>query len=181
MSLRIHGQRSLQTLPGLKTRPTSARVRQAVFNILQGEIGDCRWLDVCCGSGSMGGEALCRGASYVVGIESSESACRVIQSNWNQLVRPQQSFRVIRGDARLILRQSCPGDPFDVIYLDPPYESGLYGDILPLLPAWLASTGWVIAECRAGTALPEQVGSLCLGDVRRYGETALVIYHPEHA
>ncbi|MER3475705.1 MAG: 16S rRNA (guanine(966)-N(2))-methyltransferase RsmD, partial [Leptolyngbya sp. ERB_1_2] len=69
MSLRIYGNRSLKTLPGQETRPTLARVREAVFNIWQGSIEQCRWLDLCTGSGSMGAEALCRGASIVIGIE----------------------------------------------------------------------------------------------------------------
>ncbi len=77
MSLRIYGNRQLKTLPGQATRPTSARVREAVFNIWQGAIADCRWLDLCAGNGSMGAEALCRGASYVVGIELASQACAI--------------------------------------------------------------------------------------------------------
>ncbi|NES84802.1 MAG: hypothetical protein F6K10_27200, partial [Moorea sp. SIO2B7] len=69
--MRIYGNRQLKTLPGRSTRPTSARVREALFNIWQGTILDCRWLDLCAGNGSMGAEALCRGAKMVVGIEQS--------------------------------------------------------------------------------------------------------------
>ena len=60
--MRIYGNRQLKTLPGQITRPTPARVREAVFNIWQGSVENCRWLDLCAGSGSMGAEALCRGA-----------------------------------------------------------------------------------------------------------------------
>ena len=68
--MRIYGNRQLKTVPGQRTRPTSARVREALFNILaRSRITGCRWLDLCAGNGSMGAEALCRGASKVVGIE----------------------------------------------------------------------------------------------------------------
>ncbi|HEY9736425.1 MAG TPA: RsmD family RNA methyltransferase, partial [Trichocoleus sp.] len=67
MSLRIYGNRTIKTLPGEATRPTASRVREALFNIWQGRVDGCRWLDVCAGSGAMGAEALCRGAAEVVG------------------------------------------------------------------------------------------------------------------
>ena len=75
MAVRIYGNREIKTLPGEETRPTSARVREALFNIWQGRILGCRWLDLCAGSGAMGAEALCRGAAEVVGIEKSGAAC----------------------------------------------------------------------------------------------------------
>jgi 16S rRNA (guanine966-N2)-methyltransferase len=82
--LRIYGNRALKTLPGEATRPTSARVREALFNIWQGRIVDCRWLDLCTGSGAMGAEALCRGAAEVVGIERSAEAYTVTRENWQE-------------------------------------------------------------------------------------------------
>ncbi|MFM6278371.1 MAG: RsmD family RNA methyltransferase, partial [Dolichospermum sp.] len=78
MSLRIYGNRLIKTLPGENTRPTSARVREALFNIWQGRITGCRWLDLCAGSGAMGAEALCREASVVIGIEQPSLACGII-------------------------------------------------------------------------------------------------------
>ncbi len=98
MSLRIYGNRLLKTLPGEDTRPTLARVRQALFNIWQGEISGCRWLDLCAGSGSMGAEALCRGARHVVAIEQSPKACAVIRDNWQQVSRPEQQTQILKGE-----------------------------------------------------------------------------------
>ncbi|MBE9011730.1 RsmD family RNA methyltransferase, partial [Pseudanabaenaceae cyanobacterium LEGE 13415] len=92
MSLRIYGNRPIKTLPGQETRPTLARVREAVFNIWQSSIENCRWLDLCTGSGSMGAEALCRGVSTVIGIEQSAAACRIIEQNWKQVAKPDQSY-----------------------------------------------------------------------------------------
>ena len=82
MSLRIYGNRLIKTLPGQDTRPTSARVREVVFNIWLEKITGCRWLDLCAGSGSMGAEALCRGASSVFAIEQCPRACGIIKQNW---------------------------------------------------------------------------------------------------
>ena len=79
MTLRIYGNRALKTLTGKDTRPTQSIVREALFNIWQPAIAQCRWLDLCAGTGAMGAEALCRGASTVVGIEQSSRAWAVIQ------------------------------------------------------------------------------------------------------
>lgn len=129
MSLRIYGNRSLKTVPGLTTRPTAARVREAVFNIWQGEIEGCRWLDLCAGSGTMGAEALCRGAAEVIGIEQSAKACAVIEQNWRQVAQPGQTFRVIQGDVVQRLA-TLAGQSFDRIYFDPPYASDLYPPVI---------------------------------------------------
>lgn len=129
MNLRIYGNRALKTLPGQDTRPTLARVREALFNIWQGNIEGCRWLDLCAGTGSMGAEALCRGAQFVVGIEQSSRACAVIQQNWQQVAQPDQTFQVIRGDVVKKL-SSLTAHPFDRIYFDPPYASDRYQPVL---------------------------------------------------
>ncbi len=175
MSLRIYGNRALQTLPGLQARPTSSRVREALFNILQGQIEGSRWLDLCAGVGTIGAEVLCRGASSVVGIERSPQACQVIIANWNRVAAPDQ-FQVIRGDAVRSLSRSSLQDPFDFIYFDPPYESDLYGKLMPLLSGPLATTGIVIVEHDLGQNLPDYTTGLQRIDQRRYGKTQLSFY-----
>ena len=127
--LRIYGNRQLKTLPGKQTRPTLARVREAIFNIWQGTITDCHWLELCTGIGSMGAEALCRGASVVVGIEKSKSACGIIKQNWQQVATSDQVWKLLQGD---ILQQlpKLSEQQFDRIYFDPPYASDLYTPVL---------------------------------------------------
>ncbi|MEL7409823.1 MAG: 16S rRNA (guanine(966)-N(2))-methyltransferase RsmD, partial [Cyanobacteria bacterium J06558_2] len=129
--MRIYGNRQLRTIPGQKTRPTSARVREALFNIWHQGIADSSWLDLCAGNGSMGAEALCRGAQRVVGIEQYGKACKVIEQNWQQVSQPHQDYQVIQGDV-LIKIKSLAEQQFDWIYFDPPYDSNLY---LPVLKA----------------------------------------------
>ena len=113
--MRIHGNRQLKTVPGQRTRPTSARVREALFNIWRDRIEQSSWLDICAGNGSIGAEALCRGASRVVGLEQYGKACRIIEENWQQLAQAEQSYQVLKGDA-LIKINSLAGQKFDWIY-----------------------------------------------------------------
>lgn len=175
MALRIYGNRQLKTLPGRDTRPTPARVREAVFNIWQ-PIAGCRWLDLCAGSGSMGAEALCRGAARAVAIELSPRACQIVKQNWQQVATSEQPFRVLRGDVGKRLK-SLSGEQFDRIYFDPPYGSDLYQPVLEAIAAvrLLAPGGELIAEHDPKREMAEIPG---LAIVRRkvYGSTALTFY-----
>ncbi|MEH2453501.1 16S rRNA (guanine(966)-N(2))-methyltransferase RsmD [Nostoc sp.] len=177
MSLRIYGNRQLKTLPGKETRPTSARVRQAVFNVWQGEIVGCHWLDLCAGTGSMGAEALCRGASLVVGIEQSSQACATIQQNWQQVANTEQEFRVLWGDIIQQLK-TLSGKQFDRIYFDPPYASGLYQPVLEAIAHYqlLDSSGEIAVEHGSqGWTQPEiSAWEICRNKV--YGNTSLTFY-----
>jgi 16S rRNA (guanine(966)-N(2))-methyltransferase RsmD len=145
MSLRIYGNRLLKTVPGQQTRPTSARVREAIFNIWQGSISGCRWLDLCAGAGSMSAEALCRGASEVVAIEQSGRACGIIQENLAKVANDDQSFQVLRGDVVKQLK-NLAGQQFDRIYFDPPYASDLYQPVISLAASLLAPDGEMAVE-----------------------------------
>ncbi|MEB3359255.1 MAG: 16S rRNA (guanine(966)-N(2))-methyltransferase RsmD [Synechococcales bacterium] len=157
MALRIYGNRQLKTLPGRDTRPTPARVREALFNIWQGEIQGCRWLDLCTGTGAMGAEALCRGAASAMGIEQSGRACGVIQQNWQQVARADQQFQVMRGDV-LHLLPRLAGQQFDRIYFDPPYASDLYEPVLAAIAQHqlLAPDGELAVEHDRGRSLPHR-------------------------
>ena len=177
MVIRIYGNRPIKTLPGDATRPTPAKVREALFNSWQGQISGCRWLDLCAGSGAMGAEALCRGASTVIGIEQSGAACRVIQTNWQTVVKPEQTFRVIRGDVVKKLAQlELP--PFDRVYFDPPYGAGLYAQVLEILvqKQMLALGAAVVAEYTPKYWQPISIRGLELTRTKRYGLTHLAFF-----
>jgi 16S rRNA (guanine966-N2)-methyltransferase len=172
--MRIYGNRLLKTLPGLETRPTPARVREALFNIWQGRIQGCSWLDLCTGSGAMGAEALCRGATVVIGIEQSSSACKLIQDNWQRFAQPEQQFQVLRGNVLQRLK-NLSGQTFDLIYFDPPYASNLY---LPVLAAiathnLLTSTGEIAVEFNPRCPPTWQQTRFSLRQIKTYGNTAL--------
>jgi 16S rRNA (guanine966-N2)-methyltransferase len=177
MSLRIYGNRLIKTLPGQDTRPTSARVREAVFNIWQEKITGCRWLDLCAGSGSMGAEALCRGASSVLAVEQSPRACAIIQQNWQQVASYEQEWKVLRGSV-LQLLPKLSGMQFDLIYLDPPYESGLYQPILEAIAQHqlLDISGEIAAEHRPQRWVSPEIATWEICREKVYGNTALTFY-----
>lgn len=110
------------TPKGLETRPTSSRLREAFFNICQHYIEDARFLDLYAGSGAMGLEALSRGAVWATFIDASREATSAIRQNIKQFNLADKSS-VLCGDA-LQLAKRLPElqEPFQIIYLDPPYE-----------------------------------------------------------
>lgn len=177
--LRIYGNRALKTLPGESTRPTAARVREALFNIWQGRVVDCRWLDLCAGSGAMGAEALCRGAREVVGIEQSSEAYAVARDNWQRLAQPHQVIRLFKGDVVKQLSR-LKQQPFDLIYFDPPYASALYQPVLERIGRYglLTPTGEIAVEHGPNSWQPQEIHGLDLIRQKRYGTTHLAFYAP---
>ena len=180
MSIRIYGNRELKTLSGLETRPTPAKVRQALFNIWQGSIVDCRWLDLCTGSGAMGAEALCRGAKVVVGIERSSAACDTIWQNWEKVSTTSQTFQLLRGDivAKIAL---LDGQKFDRIYFDPPYAGDLYHPVLQAIVQLelLAADGELAVEHSPDPTisnLADLPAQLKICRHKSYGSTAISFY-----
>jgi 16S rRNA (guanine(966)-N(2))-methyltransferase RsmD len=177
--MRIYGNRQLKTLSGQATRPTAARVREAVFNIWQGSITGCRWLDLCAGTGSMGAEALCRGASFVIGIEKWAKACAIIQENWEQVAQPEQKFQVVQGDVVGRLK-TLAGQQFDRIYFDPPYASNLYQPVIDAIAHYqlLDEGGELAVEHSPNNLTLSLIPTLEICRQKVYGNTALTFYRP---
>ena len=158
---------------GVVTRPTSDRVREAVFSIL-GSVEGARVLDLFAGSGAMGLEALSRGAAGCVFVESDRQAARVIQSNLEKL--RLTGAVVVTRDAVAALREEREHDRrFDLVLADPPYEDwGRYEESLAeLVPAVIADHGLVVVETaeRIEPALP-----LDLVTARRYGSARITVF-----
>ena len=176
--LRIYGNRQLKTLPGKQTRPTLARVREAIFNIWQGRIADCRWLDLCTGTGSMGAEALCRGASFIVGVEKSKSACGIIKQNWQQVASSEQEWKLLQGD---ILQQlpELSEKQFDRIYFDPPYASDLYQPVLEIINRYnlLDVNGEIAVEHNPKLWTPPEIPHWEICRQKFYGNSAVSFYN----
>ncbi|WP_017303144.1 16S rRNA (guanine(966)-N(2))-methyltransferase RsmD [Spirulina subsalsa] len=179
--MRIYGNRPLKTLPGRDVRPTPAKVREALFNMWRDRLEGCRWLDLCGGNGSMGAEALCRGAGWVVGIEKWGKACRVMGENWQQFAQGEQEYQVICGDVRQKL-PGLAGQVFDCIYFDPPYASDLYQPTLEAIASFhlLAPDGIMAAEYEPHFwTPPPQVQQLTLTRQKVYGNSAIAFYQEE--
>jgi 16S rRNA (guanine966-N2)-methyltransferase len=183
----------LQSPPGATARPTAARVRLAVINLLAAKIPGCRWLDLCCGSGAMACEALQRGAAEVVAVEKDRRIAAVARANLEAVLRGRSASP---GDAapgietprcsvacdevlRWLGRASaggCGQTRFDLIYADPPYAAGLHGPIAAAVKAggWLGPGGLLVWEC-ASAAVPPPPQGWTVRDSRRYGGSTVVL------
>ena len=145
--------------------------------MLQGEIPGCALLDLFAGNGVMGAEALCRGAALVVGVEASGLACRTIRDNWQRVGQAQQTYRVMRGDVLTCLPRLA-GEQFDLIYLDPPYQSGLYQPVLTAIAHHdlLKPSGQVIAEHDDSWAGDSPIPGLTYHRHKAYSRTQLSFF-----
>jgi 16S rRNA (guanine966-N2)-methyltransferase len=164
--------RRLQAPRGRETRPTSDRVREALFSIL-GDITGARVLDLYAGSGALGIEALSRGASEAVFVDSSRRSAETIRSNLEAVGHPDAIIWV--GDALDYLRRADPEAPFGLVFADPPYSSATQvGDGLSeLLPPLLTETSLTVTESDKRAPLPL---TLPLVDERIYGDTRIAIH-----
>ena len=178
MSLRLSGGRRLQSPPGAVARPTAARVRQAVMNMLAPRLGGCRWLDLCCGSGVMACEALQRGAAEVVAVERDRQVAAVALANLDLVAASLQPAAAVTVHRREVLQWLASERPssFDLIYCDPPYRAGLHGAVAEavLQRGWLAPEGVLVWEC-GSEDLPSVPAGWCVRDQRRYGGTTLLL------
>lgn len=159
-------------------RPTSDKARQAMFDMLQGELEGRRVIDLFSGTGALGFEALSQGASEVVFVEQEEWRCRRITEN---LTRYKASGRaqVCRDSVLTWLgRQARAGSPYDLIFLDPPYDVGLAAETLKLISGGgvLRTGGFVVLECRRKEDMPESCGILSTVRNKRYGQTKVMVY-----
>lgn len=168
--------RRLRTLEGTATRPTADRVKEGLFSALQFELEGRRVLDLFAGSGQLGIEAMSRGAGSCVFVDSSREACDVVRDNL-QTTGLSAHTRVICSDAADFLR--APGDPFDMIFLDPPYGAELLVPVLSLCAPKLRAGGVIACEYDEGTQLPECVADLKADRSYRYGRVHITLYRKE--
>ena len=159
-------------------RPTEDRVRQALFNILGNKVLCANVLDMFAGTGALGIEALSRGADSAVFIEKNHRVVHDVRENLVRTGFPQETWKVITGDALKRVERLYPYAPFDLIFIDPPYEAKLYQPILALImeQGLLKNDGLVILEYSVRQPLPMPFGDWRHLKTRTYGETALDIW-----
>lgn len=142
----------LQTVPGMNTRPTTDRIKETLFNMIGNEVYDCRFLDLFAGSGQMGIEALSRGATYTCFIEKDKKALNCIRQNLEHTKFTDESM-VMSGDAVDCLNRLSNDKPFDIIFMDPPYELGVEQKVLDAIYKnhLLSQEGYIIVEAALDT------------------------------
>lgn len=169
--------RRLRT-PPRGTRPTSERVREALFSSL-GDVTGARVLDLFAGSGALGLEALSRGAQSACFVESDRSACAVLRMNIEALALPGAQLHCTPVQA--FLRRREPGHVVDIVLADAPYalDDEALGEVLAALACSgrLARDGVVVVERSARGAAPRWPDEITAGRQRRYGETVLWYGH----
>lgn len=168
----------LQAVPGSGTRPISDRVKEAVFNILGDAVIDSYVLDLFAGTGSVGIEALSRGAERAVFVEKHPKAIVTIRANLRR-TRLEARARTERADVFTFL--SGDPTPFDLIYIAPPQYQGLWKKTLLALeasPSWLYPDGLVIVQIFPKELEPLDLATLQLTGQRQYGSTLLCFYEP---
>jgi 16S rRNA (guanine966-N2)-methyltransferase len=174
--------RVLSSPKGLKIRPTSDRIREALFNIIGQDLSGARVIDLFAGTGSLGLEALSRGAECALFIDSSRHALELIKRN-TALCGFHDRGIFVRRDLRNGIPSLHPflGTPVDLVFLDPPYGKGWIPSVLEELAGrpLLAAGARLVAETGKSEELPDSVGGIHMLNTRAHGDTRISIYSYE--
>lgn len=167
----IYKGRILNSFKGEEVRPTADKVRESLFNILQFNIQDRVFLDLFCGTGAVGIEALSRGAKRVVFNDLSKESVLLTKGNLKKL-GITESVQVFNQNALTYLKTTT--EKFDIIFIDPPYKENLYVNALELVNGVLADDGLVIIEDEK--PFNEEIEDLEIIDRRKYGRVHLTFF-----
>jgi 16S rRNA (guanine(966)-N(2))-methyltransferase RsmD len=169
--------RRLRLVPGEGTRPVRDQVKEALFNILAPQIGGCTFLDLFAGTGSVGIEALSRGATQSTFVENDPRALETIRDNLEHTGLSDRA-KVIQGDVFAVVGAGSK-DRFDLVYVAPPQYSKLWSRAVISLDQredWLNPDAWVIAQIHPKEYESLELRRLIEIDRRKYGQTMLVFY-----
>ncbi len=177
MAVRVGGGqvrgRVLKVTRGSTTRPSSGRVRSALFSMIASRLPDASVLDLYAGTGALGIEALSRGAAHVDFVEQGARECATLQDNLESLGYASQG-RVHRMPVHRAL--SALSGPYDLVLMDPPYAQDALTPLLEQVDSLVAEQGTVVAEHDRRQSLPTTAGGLERVTERVYGDTVLSIY-----
>ena len=169
--------RRLRDVPGDTTRPITDMVKEALFNILAGDVQDSTWWDIFGGTGAVGIEALSRGAAFVRFSELNRLPVETIKTNLETTGFTAKS-EIRRGDAFVML-ESIPDRPFDFVYIAPPQYKEMWSRALVSLdanPGWLGSESEAIVQIHPREYLKLELKNLVEFEERKYGSTLLLFY-----
>ena len=168
----------LRTPDGMKTRPTTNRVKEAMFSIVQFDIPGAKVLDLFGGTGQLGIEALSRGATSCCFVDESDHACKLIKENLNK-TKLSDRARVIRGDYASFLKST--NEKFNIILLDPPYAEVFLENSLKMITEIdiLQSGGIIVTERPAGKELLCDFPGLSRSKDYKYSSTILTIFRKD--
>lgn len=165
--------RKLISLEGEDVRPTTDRVKEGMFNIIQFELEGSNVLDLFAGSGQLGIEALSRGARHCTFVDASKRSIDVVRENL-RTVGFEKRAGVVTGDAAMYI--SLSHDRFDIAFLDPPYNKKIIDSVLPSVAEKMTDGGVIICESALNEALPEAAGAFNAVREYKYGKIKLTVY-----
>jgi len=164
--------RKLQEPKDQTVRPTTDMVKEAIFSIVQFDVPGRRVLDLFAGTGQLGIEALSRGAKECVFVDNSPASLALVRKN---LAICGMEGTVVRSDALAFLRRA---GKFDLVFVDPPYHAGMYGDVLDTLFSFdiLNEGGIILVESMRGESMPDAMPPYEKGKTYNYGKISLTVY-----
>lgn len=165
--------RKLITLEGNDVRPTTDRVKEAMFSSIQFETEGAVVLDLFAGSGQLGIEALSRGAKTAVFVDNSKKSLEIVKKNLDitGFTDKAEMYNMNSGDFLKITDRK-----FDFMFLDPPYNKGILAEILPQLSKNLNPDGKIFCEHEQNLVMPEEIQGLCLKKTYKYGKIKVSLY-----
>lgn len=165
----------LKTPEGMQTRPTTDRVKEALFSIIQFDIPGCKVLDLFGGTGQLGIEALSRGAKSAVFVDASDAACKLIRENLKR-TKLENDAKVVRSDYMEYLRRSR--ETFDVVFLDPPYAEVFLENSLNCITEIdiLQTNGIIVTERPLEKELSWDIPGYTRSKDYKYGNTLITLY-----
>ena len=164
--------RKLKTLEGDSVRPTTDKVKESIFNIIQFDIEGRRILDMFCGCGQLGIEALSRGAASAVFVDISRASISVTEENLTTTGFRSVSKTVLANSLEYLDRTS---EIFDIAFLDPPYHAGIMEDAIERVAPHMADGGIIVCETGEREVLPEDIEGFT-SKRYKYGKIALTVY-----
>ena len=177
----LYRGRTLKSPPDNKTRPTSDRLRETLFNVLAPRISEeTRFLDLCAGTGAIGIEAISRGCGFVTFVDRSKRSCALIEENLDKLAVPESQTEIL-GLAAENFTGREHATAWDIAFFDPPYESdyGLVMHDFGFKNDLLREGGMLVVEHHTKKRMPEMIGELRRWRVLKQGETSLSFYENE--
>jgi 16S rRNA (guanine966-N2)-methyltransferase len=173
--------RRLKVPKGQPLRPTAAKVKEALFDILPHDLSGIKLLELFAGTGNVTIEALSRGAAEAILVDSSVESGKTIRENLRRLRLTNRTKVWITPVTRAVRLLARRGETFDVIFLDPPYEHKWIDTALKIIAqgGLLRESGVLIAEHSTREKVETRYGSLALSDERRYGSTRLSFFRQE--
>ncbi len=164
--------RRLVSLEGDSVRPTTDKVKESIFNIIQFDVPDAKVLDLFAGSGQLGIEALSRGAESCVFVDSSSKSIAVVEENL-KITLFREKAKTVRSDSLGYLDRVI--ETYDIAILDPPYKAGLMEDAIERVAPHINHNGVIVCETGSDEVLPEDIDGFT-SKRYKYGKIALTVY-----